>query len=66
MSLDEMRKLDALKTYKELEHAKARIEQLEARIKSLQEIGSELRNSFWPFARLAIEKEIIKDWDRLN
>lgn len=66
MSLDEMRKLDALKTYKELEAAKARIEQLEAKIKSLRQIGGELRDRYEPFARHIIEKEIIKDWDRLN
>jgi len=66
MSLDEMRKLDALKTYKELEHAKSRIEQLEAKIKSLRQIGGELRDRYEPFARHTVEKEIIKDWDRLN
>lgn len=61
-----MRRLDALKTYKELEHAKARIEQLESKIKSLRQIGGELRDRYEPFARHIIEKEIIKDWDRLN
>lgn len=32
MSIDEMRRLDAIKTYKELQEAKQRIKQLEDRI----------------------------------
>lgn len=66
MTIEEMRHLDAVKTYKELEAAKARIEQLESKIKSLRQIGGELRDRYEPFARHIIEKEIIKDWDRLN
>lgn len=66
MNLEEMRKLDGLKTYKELEHAKACIKQLEAKINTLRQIGGELRDKYEPFARHIIEKEIIRDWDRLK
>ena len=56
MNLDEMRRLDAIKTYKELEEAKAEIERLrkanfqlregaeeqKQRIKRLEEVGDEV------------------------
>ena len=43
MSLDEMRKLDALKTYKELEEAKAEIKRLQMTIKELEFVNEYLR-----------------------
>ena len=43
MNLDEMRKLDALKTYKELEEAKAEIKRLQMTIKEMEFVNEYLR-----------------------
>ena len=43
MNLDDMRRLDALKTYKELEEAKAEIKRLQITIKELEFVNEYLR-----------------------
>jgi len=44
MTIEEMRTIDATKTYKELEEARARIAHLEDRIKRLEEAGDDLES----------------------
>lgn len=43
MTIEEMRHLDAMKTYKELEDAKAEIQMLKTTIKELEEVNEYLR-----------------------
>lgn len=77
MTLDEMRQIDAVKTYKELEEAKAEIERLrkanfqlregaeeqKQRIKRLEEAGDEI---IWAFCPASVSMMTERESDALK